>query len=330
MLKRLFIFVIVSGLFFSLQAQIKDRTKIRGFMHVEGQYNDGNDETDFSLGEQDLFITSDITDKISFLGESVFKFSSTSSSKFTVGLERAVLKYNYKGNHSFVAGKFHTPVNYWNDSYHHGRLFFPTAWRPELFNKKIIPIHMTGMGLQGANLTKLKFGYNLMVGNGRGSTDVADDNKEKSYVIAVHAKPINGFRVGVSAYLDEITQNDSVNINQALYSGSLAYFKGKFEFLVEGTYGLNGTDSIADQVTLAGYAYVGFRIKDMIIPYFRADYLQYDDQEMYFNGAKTNTYVGGIRYEISYLSVVKLEFQHTKVEGSDKLNRVILQFAVGF
>jgi hypothetical protein len=328
MVKFFLIAALVFGVY-TADAQIKDKTRIRGFMQVEAQYNDVNDEIDFVLGEQDLFITSDITDKISFLGESVFKFSSTSSSKFAVGLERAVIKYNYKGNHSLVAGKFHTALNYWNDSYHHGRLFFPTAWRPELFSQKIIPIHTTGVGLVGENLTKIKFGYNLMVGNGLSATDVNDNNKGKSYTVALHAKPIDGFRIGASAYMDEIIKND-VTVNQSLFSGSLAYFKGKMEVLLEGTYGLNGTDSIADQVTLGGYAYLGFRIKDVVIPYVRADFLQFDDQEMYFGGSKTNAYVGGIRYEISYLSVVKLEYQYKNTEALGEINRVILQFAIGF
>ena len=106
----------------------------------------------FTLGEQDLFITSDLTDNISFLGESVFKYSATSSTKIAFGLERAILKYIYKGNHNIQIGRFHTPMNYWNDSYHHGRVFFPTVGRPESFNEHLIPIHTVGIMATAENL----------------------------------------------------------------------------------------------------------------------------------------------------------------------------------
>jgi hypothetical protein len=42
------------------------------------------------------------------------------------------------------------------------------------------------------------------------------------------------------------------------------------------------------------------------------------------------SYVGGLRYEISYLAVVKLEFQHLEYEMGDDVNKVTVQFAIGF
>ena len=47
-------------------------------------------------------------------------------------LERARLKYEYREWLSVIVGKMHKPVNYWNDVYHHGRLFFPVIDRPAL------------------------------------------------------------------------------------------------------------------------------------------------------------------------------------------------------
>ena len=44
-----------------------------------------------------------------------------------------------------------------------------------------------------------------MVGNGLGSEDVLDNDKRKSITAAVHIKPVEGLRIGVSWYNDEMS-----------------------------------------------------------------------------------------------------------------------------
>lgn len=322
-----------------LDGQIKDRTTVRGFIDIGSTYDIDNERMSFQFGEQDLFITSDLTDKISFLGESVLKYSPTSPTKFDISLERAIFKYNYWRNHSFFAGKVHTALNYWNDSYHHGRLFFPTVGRPELFNQNIIPLHTTGFGLSGQNLGNLKFGYTLMAGNGLGSTDITDNNDFKAYVAAFHFKPIDGLRIGFSGYFDHIngavhthtgTTNHVHNIRQELYSASIAYFKKKLEFLAEGSLVINHTDTIGDKTTNAFYIYGGYRIKDIIIPYVRYDYVYYTKGELLFTPVNTEAFAGGVRWEANYLTSVKLEYQYKKSGTATFTNNIFLQIAIGF
>src|SRR5919112_4840702 len=185
------------------------KTVIRGFVDALSSYRSG--KLSFGLGEQDLFITSQLNDRISFLGESVFKFDPFSETEFSVSIERVVLKYNIKGNHNILVGKHHTPLNYWNDTYHHGRLFFPTINRPLLFSADIIPLHTTGISLQGQNLGSLKFGYDLMVGNGLSSSNVLDNDKHKSLTAAVHFKPATNLRIGASFYHDIISKGAAVH-----------------------------------------------------------------------------------------------------------------------
>jgi hypothetical protein len=140
----------------SLPVVAQHNTQIRGFVDATVSRNDKR--LSFGLGEQDLFITSDLNDRLSFLGESVFKFDTSSHSKFSVSIERVVLKYNIKGNHNILFGKHHTPINYWNDTYHHGRVFFPTIDRPLIFSTQLFPLHNTGIALQGLNLGKTSIG----------------------------------------------------------------------------------------------------------------------------------------------------------------------------
>ncbi|HEX8351210.1 MAG TPA: hypothetical protein VF598_14700, partial [Hymenobacter sp.] len=61
-------------------------TQIRGFVDVLSYYQNGR--VNFGLGEQDLFITSVINERLSFLGETVFKFSLESPTDFDISVER--------------------------------------------------------------------------------------------------------------------------------------------------------------------------------------------------------------------------------------------------
>src|SRR6185312_1674443 len=152
---------------------VAQNTTIKGFADVLASYDK---KASFGFDEQDLFITSQLNDRFSFLGESVFKYEKSSASDFNVSIERLIVKYNYYGNHNIIIGKVHTPINYWNDTYHHGRVFYPTIESPMLFDAEIIPLHTTGVNFQGHDLGNIKFGYDFLIGNGLGSSPVEDND----------------------------------------------------------------------------------------------------------------------------------------------------------
>jgi hypothetical protein len=329
--------VIFLSCVFFLQSVHAQQTEIRGFMDASANYVD--DKLSFSLGEQDLFITSSISDRISFLGETVFKYSAPSPTLFDVSMERVIIKYNYTGNHNLLIGKHHTPVNYWNDTYHHGRVFFPTIFRPLLFSENIIPLHTTGLSLSGHDFGNLKFGYDCMIGNGIGSGDLTDNDKFKSITAAIHIKPMNNFHIGGSYYFDRISKGAKKphstelvvsEITQQLISGYVSYFGRTVELLCEGTYASNKSDSTGTANNIAAYGYAGYRLFGKWVPYVRFDYLNFDKKEFYFHNDNTTAFIGGIRFEINYLAVVKLEFQHTNYKLMEDTNTITAQFALGF
>jgi hypothetical protein len=330
---------------FALLAQ---ETQIKGFADFGTSY--ANQQANFILGEQDLFITSEVSDKLSFLGETVFKYSATSPTRFDISIERIILKYNIKGNHNILFGKHHTPVNYWNDSYHHGRVLFPTIFRPEMFNKGVIPLHTTGLRFQGQNLGKLRFGYDALIGNGEASTDALDFNKMKSIMLGVNIRPSNHLRIGLTYYYDNIpalavlhhtTNVAKKDVDQSLYSASASYFGDKFELLAESSVAINAyQDSVEGSivkkspVSPAGYLYAGYRLKEKLVPYTRIDVLQFSHDEVLFSNNMQYGALVGLRYEINYLAVVKLEYAYmqTMHEGVElsHTNTINFQFAIGF
>ena len=333
---KLLTVILLAGCIFSLKKMEAQSTQIRGFVDVYARLQDS--KVSFGLGEQDLFITSELNDRFSFLGESVFKFSLGSPTTFDVSIERVILKYNFSGNHNLLIGKHHTPINYWNDTYHHGRVFFPTIDRPLLFGANIIPLHTTGISVQGHDLGNVKFGYDFMVGNGIGSSDVLDNDKHKSITAAVHIKPVDDLRLGASYYRDVISKGAVTHdghlvnwkINQQLATGSIAYFGKKFELLTEGTLAINKSDTTYTQHSIGSYAYAGVKIGEKWVPYVRVDYLHYPAGEIFFHKDNTTAVLAGLRYHINYLAVVKLEVEHDDSNMLGKTNKLTAQIAIGF
>lgn len=310
-------------------------TQIKGFIDVLTTYE--KDKVSFGFGEQDLFITSLINDRISFLGESVFKFTPSSPTEFSVSVERVVIKFNIKGNNDLLLGKVHTPLNYWNNTYHHGRVFFPTIDRPLLFGANIIPLHTVGLGVQGHDFGKLKFGYDFFIGNGLGSTEILDNDKSKSVTAAIDIKPFGKWRFGASWYYDVIARGAKVHdkifnwkVKQHLFSASASSFGKKFEILAESTAGINYTDTTGSKTTFASYIYSGYRVADKLVPYIRFDNIHYQPGEIYYNKENVTSVVAGLRYEINYLAVIKLEYQYKHSELTNNTNKVTAQFAIGF
>jgi hypothetical protein len=123
-------------------------------------------------------------------------------------------------------------------------------------------------------------------------------------------------------------------INQNILTASFAYndslFTKKYEILAESSMALNQSDSLGRQNTIASYAYAGIRLTDKIIPYIRVDDIQYRQEEVYFSDRNVQSFVGGIRYELNYLAVVKVEYQRTKSYRTAAVDKVSFQLAVGF
>ena len=319
---------------YGIRAEAQD-TQILGFVAGETYFQD--DQLNFEIGEQDLFITSRLNEHFTFLGETVFKFSSGSPTNFNASVERIIISYNYRGNHNVLFGKHHTPINYWNDSYHHGRVFFPTIGRPVLFSEHFIPIHTTGIAFQGLNLGDLRFGYNIMIGNGLGSTDVADNNQAKSLTTALHIKPLDNLQLGLSWYRDEVDQGTSIHGNpvanatkQNIFNATVARFGSKFELLAESAVAFNDAENVGSSTSFASYVYGGWRVNEKLVPYIRYDNLTFDDQDQFFNAEDVHSYIAGIRYEVSYLIVVKAEYQYSDREVTGNSSLLNAQIAIGF
>lgn len=306
------------------------QTAINGFGHFEFHLEQTEQlNANFAIGEHDLFVTSRLNDKIQFLGEYVVRFNRNSPTNFLPSIERSLLNINYSGKHNIIIGKIHTPVNYWNDTYHHGRIFFPTIERPLAFSY-IVPIHTLGLQMQGQNIGKYNFGYDVVVGNGINSTDFANSGTHMSATIALHFKPFENSRFSVSHFLENTDRLQPgahsghagiyAHYTGELYDGpmsiqltsfSAAFFGQKFELLNEFGFHRTQTDSLGVANNFSNFSYVGYRINDVSIPYACFDFIHIADNDLYVHPLDMYKVAVGYRHEISYLLSVKAQFEHT-------------------
>ena len=306
----------------------------------------------FTLGEQDFFVTSRISDRVSFLGETVVKFDAKTGTTFSASIERAQLKYDYSanGNHSLLVGKMHSPVNYWNDVYHHGRIFFPTIDRPISFSQ-FVPLHSMGMRLQGQNIGKSNFGYDLMVANGISSSDVSAVGSKMSYLASVHIKPVEGMRIQAGYYFEHLDENISGvhsghSASNFSYKGpldfnlltlSFAYFNPKVEILSETVLNASRTDTLGVSRNMSSFLYVGRRLNDNSIPYVALDFISVSDAELHV--AHLDQLFMGLGYRHEFTPQLNLKLQlmrltdinfHTSQVPGPELNKYSFKIQLAY
>lgn len=306
----------------------KLRTTINGYGHIDYDvYIEGEEASSYlEIGEHDLFITSALTNKISFLSEMVVKPSSSASTGFAAGIERARLKFQYYKNHSIIIGKMHTPVSYWNDVYHHGRVFFPTTDRPLSFSH-FTPVHVMGLRLQGQNLGGLNFGYDVVLGNTTGTGQLSGKAIRPSVTIAAHIKPNDQMRIGFGLFNEEYTNVDlsghnhshgtnmvAENLGFNLVNFSFASFGDKLQILNEFSMNITSTDSLGASENFSNYIYLGVPIKERFIPFIAFDYLSVGEKDLLNMEQARLKYIVGYRHEFTPTLNLKAQAQYDETE----------------
>lgn len=293
----------------------------------------------FQLGEYVLYIVSDVSDRISFLGESTFEFHNG----FEVDVERVAFRYHLNNYFNFEIGKHHTPLGYWNTSYHHGTVLQPTIGRPIMLSFEnrggIMPIHTVGASVWG-NLSSGIY-YELMIGNGIGSTARSDNDETKSIALALHKDLSENVRIGITTYFDRLEEgllsfqrNEdgriplAASVRQNSIGGNTKIKMKSLELLLELML-VRNTSDVGTGVTLAHYVYGGYKL-GKITPYVRFDQLIFDEDEPYFLVEDVDQFLVGLKYELSFLAVIRVEYQTISAANSSTFNRFIFQVALGF
>lgn len=328
---------------------------IRGFGNVDAHYRDNNigegfdsGNNFFSLGEFDLFMTSKLSNRISFLNETVFEFER--SGDVGIDIERLIIHYDVNNLLKIDVGKFHLPLGYWNLNYHHGVWLQTTMDRPAIVefedNGGPIPMHATGIQLSGSALLEgFDLNYACAISNGRGvnttqlqNFDDMNDKKALSLQFEVQPHIVEGLRLGPSVYYDVIPEDETNpnrenEIREIIYGGHIVYTMRNIELLTE-AFVINHDEVSGDVFnTFGGYAQFAYTI-NKFKPYYRYDYIDYDNSDTFYRESEfdffdTNTHTIGLRYELSHFNAIKFEYSHGVFDDED-VNIIGLQTAFSF
>ncbi len=306
------------------------RTVVNGHGFVEQTVRMSPDGADqfFALGEHSLFLTSAFSGRGSFLGEFAIRPNGSSPSGFVDSVERALVRWRLDDANTFVLGKVHTPVNYWNDAYHHGRIFFPTIDRPLSFSA-LVPIHTLGVQLRGQNIGSGRFGYDVMAGNGIAASETSAVGVTPAVMAGVHFKPRMGMYVGASIYYDHMEQNGHGSgsghgaaampgdmyrgeLEFTLASMSLAFFGEDVEFLAELSGNATVTDSLGTAHNGSAFVYGGARVAPRTVGYALVDWLHLGDEDLHLGAGHAERQALGLRFDLGPAAVLKGQVERSK------------------
>jgi hypothetical protein len=303
--------------------------------------------TSFQAGEFDLFITSKLSERLSFLAEVVLGPDDTNV--FGLDIERYQLTYKQNRYLAATAGRFHTSIGYYNTAYHHGVWFSTAEGRPIMYlfedSGGILPVHMVGVNVTGAvpHTGKLGLHYVAEVGNGLTSNtnniaiesvqNFVSDRNAKATNIAAYIRPemVPGLQIGGSWYHDRLYPTGEAGVTQNIESAYVVYLSPNWEFLNEAVLLTNRQDGIIAPFRSPMSYIQAARKFGIYKPYFRYQYVRdhLGDPLNLLEG----TYYGpsvGLRIDFAEYAAFKLQYNHlyqsTRMAGNGLNAQVAFTF----
>ncbi len=314
---------------------------VLGFGDISYISRDAGDPGGFAVGQAVAQITASLDDSLSIFGE--FSLTAKDNSQ-SAAIERMIVKYSFSDLFKLSAGRYHSPVGYWNSAFHHGAWLQTTVSRPEMakFGSKIIPIHFVGALAEGT-LTNNSLGLSYMagIGNGRHENvaqpgDAGDINGDNAWMFQINARPSRyyGLNAGLGFYNDKLTPSDRPEINEKTVSAYLVWAKESPEVLFEYIYSTHDfvNDSSVSGDVNAWYFQLAYRLKGKNRnwkPYFRYEHTEVDDSDPLLGdqGLNYEAAVLGIRWDFNPYAAIKGEYRNEEFDDSGRENNFRLQIA---
>jgi hypothetical protein len=326
--------------------------KVAGFSDVNfAATNQPGAHSGFIEGQFILHMTSALSSRVAFFGElsltarSDAGTGSPAAAGFNAELERGIVRFDQSDQLKVSFGRYHTPVNYWNNTFHHGSWLQTTISRPEMtqFGGAFIPVHFVGALAEGVfPAGGLNLNYNFGVGNGRGGVisrggDFGDVNNNKAWVLNLFSKPdrFYGLQVGASVYRDEITPSAGREVREWIQAGHVVWQKENPEIIAEFANvthtALNGSTQSNSQ---AWYVQAAYRLpifQRLWKPYFRFENIHIPASDAIFRTVRSlEGSTLGVRYDLTSYAAMKFEYRHQRRPSSPILQSGFVQMSFTF
>jgi len=315
--------------------------QVLGFGDISYISRDGSDEDGFAIGEAVVHLSASLGNSFGVFGE----FNATAKdSEYAVEVQRLMVKYDFSDTYKLSAGRYHTPIGYWNSAFHHGAWLQTSTTRPEMvkFGSKLVPIHFVGVLLEGSiPATDLGLSYKAGYGNGRHANiaragDAGDVNGDKAWMLQLNSRPrkIYGLDFGLGFYSDEIALKMAPDVKESTVSAYAAWTKESPEIIFEYLYSEHEqlVDSSVSGNVDAWYAQFAYRLKgkhDQWKPYLRLEKQEIDDTDPLLGGEGLNQEAGilGLRWDFNPYAALKAEYRNEEFNNGGRENNFRLQIS---
>ncbi len=315
--------------------------RIIGFADFDYDTTDVHGKQGFSLGQAVAHLVAPLGDRLNLFSE----ISATAhDSDYSIEVERLIVKYDFSDRNTLSAGRFHTPIGYWNTAYHHGAWLQTSIGRPESvkFGSQLVPIHFVGLLFEGEFPGDRGFGYNVGIGNGRHSNiaragDAGDINDERAWTALGFYQPraIKGLKAGLGVYSDRVTPPNSVEVDETIYSAYFALERETPEIIAEYHHSDHDARTGPAASGSADSAYVQFAYRlggDMqrLKPYLRAEKIDVDATDPLLSGLGLDYdgAIAGLRFDFAPYAALKFEYRDEKFGDLERENSFLVQLSV--
>lgn len=319
-------------------AQAQPEFHLMGFGDLSYVSADGSDPDGFVIGQGVAHLSAVLSGSLGVFGE----FSATArESEYSFEVERLIVKYDFSDRFKLSAGRYHTPIGYWNSAYHHGAWLQTSVLRPEMvrFGSRIVPIHFVGILLEGSlPATELGLNYRAGFGNGRHSNiaragDAGDVNGDRAWMLQVGARPrvVRNLDVGIGYYTDRITLPGEPEIDETIVSAHVAWKRERPEIIAEYLHSEHESVAGAGNVD-AWYAQFAWRMSGDYRdwkPYARYERTDVDPSDPLLAGVEPDYDAGilGLRWDFNRYAALKGEYRNEKFGSNGRENNVRLQLS---
>ena len=299
--------------------------------------------TEFKEGQFVLHFTSDLAKRIFFFAEITL---TARDDQFKTEVERTLIKFSVADAFKPSFGRFHTPINWWNDTFHHGLWLQTTAERPIMTTGAgLIPIHFVGAMAEGTfSGGPMTFDYDLGVGNGRNEIlsragDAGDVNDSKAAVASFSLRPdaLYNLKFGAAFYADKLSfdyEESLIEVDETIASAYLVWTKETPEIIAEYSTVTHDVQGGQEYDASGYYLQLAYRLPvwgSKLKPYARYEDMDVEEGDPVLAGTSDKQGgLAGLRVDVSSFVAVKLEYQHFKSGNADYIDEGHLQISFAF
>jgi len=311
------------------------------------------DSRTFAVGNLNLYLAKNLTNKARALAEIRFTFlpnasrnpdttlvdtTATDVTNYSrpvqwggIVIERAYVEYDITDHLTLRGGHWLTPYGIWNID--HGSPVILSPIRPYVVGQQFFPEHQTGLDLFGnQSLGGIKLGYHVTASNGRGGAEAQQDQDNKfAFGGRLELETPWGLKAGGSYYRGRYTGLPPAlgaagqTYLERAYGGDIQFDLGALhlqsEVIVRERHYEDGMRTTApggfapDGRDLGGYALIGYRFHQLwnVMPFVYSEINKPSDHTLYERGIAE---IAGLNFRPSPSLVLKAVAVHVDAKGT--------------